>query len=436
MEPDELTPEQWRQYMLNARKDLHINPNNQEALAAIKQANDALNRLEQPAITAGERVGTGPEIQQAQGTPDFLTGLGLEAERRARPFGEAALGVGQAAADIPIGLVKLAHGLLTEPSKVPGQVWEGIKSIPGEVASGDPRRSARALGNIYSVRAVPEAIKAVKSGGPIGALLRRPGLRNALLEANIARATAATSRLEALAPEHLRQAGLRTQLLEQQLERAPEQTRAAGLRGDILEQQASRGPGIAQTLAQRIKLLEQQLERGGPTLENLELRNELMRLKLEQMAEQASTPPPDVPPPDLGGSAPVPPTPKPVPPSTPTQAAPDALRNLTPEALEAQPFGKTPPVEQSAAAPGVQEAQISRTVQNLLRQEPGKVMPGNPLAPENFPLTQELIENEAGNMGQKAVQFGEGSPLNPTAQMEIKSLLGELSRILGKKGGM
>lgn len=40
--------------------------------------------------------------------------------------------------------------------------------------------------------------------------------------------------------------------------------------------------------------------------------------------------------------------------------APDALRSLTDEQLAAQPLGATPPLEQSAAAPGAQEAQIAR----------------------------------------------------------------------------
>jgi hypothetical protein len=48
----------------------------------------------------------------------------------------------------------------------------------------------------------------------------------------------------------------------------------------------------------------------------------------------------------------------------------------------------------------------------------------------------EEIENQQGLMGQKGVQFGKGSPLSPESQSEILQLLGELSRILGKKGSM
>lgn len=176
----EYTPEQWRQYLLNARTALHQTPNDQEALQAIRDATEALNAFEQPAITAGERAGA------FESDP-------LNANLRA--IGESLHGMGQAAVDIPVGMFHLAKGLVTDPVEALQGVVQGLKQLPGEIASGDPRRSARALGNVYSFRAAPQIARGVaKPFRAAGALMERPIVRNRLLNAAAERAETSAAR--------------------------------------------------------------------------------------------------------------------------------------------------------------------------------------------------------------------------------------------------
>jgi len=449
--PHNYTFDQWKQILVNATERAKTDPNNPRWQQAISDARSAL-KTEISRQEGRNKVLSNFEMQEAQdpGFAGTLAGTALSS------LGNAALETGKAVREAFTGqgLADKINEKLLGIRPAP-EVTNVEQLLPDQTqqsfAVGRERHPvAEAIGETAPV-AVPLIASA---GGWAG-----QGMR-------LARQTKGLQR------------DILSETLNQMRTKGPIAAEQGGLRTDLLRSQVEQIPNKNQAALNRIALMEQQLDRGGPTLENLELRNELMRLKLELMAADAAEsatgatgavpktgpiPPPT--PPPVGG-APVPTPTPPTPPGTgftanpatyprtsgtgPTVTGPsptgpvangpvnplDALQNLSAEGLESQPFGKTPPLEQSAAAPGVQEAQISRTVSNLLRQDPGKVIPGNPLAPEQFPLTQELIENEAGNMGQKAVQFGEGSPLNPAAQMEIKSLLGELSRILGKKGGM
>jgi len=390
MEQDELTPEQWQQYLINARNILHDPASSpdlrHQAAAAIKQATEVLNQPNQQAIAAGENVGE--------------SGWG--------ELGPALKGLGESAWDIPKGLFNtVAHPIQTLKSlpKLPAALLHGI-------TSGDPEQIARTVGNVgsfalpfakvsprvripgiaTSAATAAEIARAPSVAGligkaltnnPLAETLRMPGARNAASRAQAASATAASSRIADLAPEQLAQAKLRTQIMEQQL---------AKLKG-----------GPETTPVDRTMDLDALVRQGGNP-----------------------TPPPETPP-----SAPAPKAPFP-PPSSP----PEVLKTMTPEEIAQHPLSQTPPLEQSAARPVTEPtAPVDplRDVLSQLRSDPGKIAPGNPLAPEQFPLTQELIENQAGKMGQKAVQFGQGSPLGPAAQAEILQLLGELSNILGKK---
>lgn len=410
-------PAKWQEILHQAIADMRdpANPNRDETLKAIKDANEALNTYEDAAnVSPSERINQGLH-EGVQAIPKMVNGLvhGV-AQTIAHPI--------QTIKNIP----KIPGHIASEFSPEAGaeQNVQGVADIGNLLLPMAKTSRAAGAATVGEVATAPitGSVRALFQAG--GDILRRPGLRNAALEASAKRAGAATALSEArgqLIPKQLEQAGLRTQLLQQQLERGGSQSTAA---------------------MRRIALMEQQLERGPATAENLALRNELMRLKLEIGGEDIPTGemPPELPP---EGGAPVPTAPKPtVPPSTPEQMAPDALRDLTPEQFQQLPGGQTPPLEQSAAAPGASDALASRLAQAILEREkgkaplmadPGQIAPNNPLNPNNFPATQEFIENQPGNMGQKAVQFGEGSPLSKMTQDEIKNLLGQVQNILGKR---
>lgn len=395
IQPDVLTPEEWRQYLLNAQAALHTNPNDAGALAAVKQANKALNQFDQPAIAAGENVGE--------------SGFGK--------LGPALEGLGQSALDIPRGIGRFAKNLVTNP----GQIVEDVVNLPEAIgqgfASGDPEQISRTVGNLGGL-ALPFAKTSKAAGAPtvgalagrvvsqpfraVGNLLERPALRNQLLAEQqglaAARRSLAETRARDILPQQAEQAGLRTELLRNQAQRAPVQTEAA---------------------LRRIELMEQQLERGGPTLENIQLRNELLRLKLELQS---------------GGEA------------AALESAPAVAPNLETPAFIRRGGTVRQDVSPISGDKTITGQGTAATRAELLK-DPGQIVPNNPLsqlddtiaagrAAEGLPPLSEAIENIPGKMGQKTVQFGEGSPLNPAAQSEILGLLGELQRILGKKGGM
>jgi hypothetical protein len=75
----------------------------------------------------------------------------------------------------------------------------------------------------------------------------------------------------------------------------------------------------------------------------------------------------------------------------------------------------------------VLESQISRITEGILAPGRKKFTQHTPAS-----ILPEPIENLSGAMGQKSVQFGKGTPLTPAAMAEIKTLLGDLQRILGQ----
>lgn len=414
-----LTPEQWQQYLQNAMAALRLNHNDQGALAAIKQANQALNSFDQPAIAAGTHVSPA-QPTAVGGDPRYPSTMDLG--NSGDPL-EGLKGLGQAVGDIPAGVGRLAKNLLTNPD----QIFEDMASIPGNVAkglaSGDPRTIGRTVGNVGSM-ALPfaktsGAAEAGTVGGlaargatapfrAIGDILQRPGLKNALLREQTARAAAqrgiAETTSNELMPERINQAGLRTQLLENQVERAPAQTQAA---------------------LHRVELMLQQIERGGPTIENLGLRNQLLDLKIQLMQNMLEGGGEGGLGDALGGTAApkLPPSPTAPAPSTAIPPNPlDALQTLSPEELAAQPLGKTPPAETSNAAPGVTENQSSVLARLALDRE--KFASHTPET-----ILPEPIENLPGKMGQKTVQFGQ-SGLSPAVKSEILSLMPQIEQIL------
>jgi hypothetical protein len=425
---DDLTPEQWRAYMLAARRALHINPHDAEALAAVKDANDAINRIEQAQVPRepglGESIVGGIQglgnlaRHTAEGGLDLLqTELTPNANSIPGPGG------------IPMNpdlLPKLAKGLyetLASPVRVTARALREGNVTPAE-ASESFGGAAAALGAPFVEGIVPK-------GGPvtnaIGRTLRAPmdwlqraGVNNELTRARTARVNTSRATAEATSPEQIAQAKLRTQLMEQRL---------------------SQGAQVPEAALRRLQLLEQRLARGPATAESIELGNELKRLKIEMMGQNVS---------DFAAS-------EPTPPSSVPQPVTNAVRNMSPAEFEEHPMGQTPPLEQSAAAPGVMEARAAAASRLMLKNaamEPAQLAQGNPLTrltnnieqlrantpPEPSPLDAlgnrpgiEPVENLQGEMGQKSLQFGEGSPMNLTKQAEVKKLLGEFAQHVAKR---
>lgn len=80
LQPEILTPEEWRQYLLNARQALRANPQDQEALQAIRDAVSALNALEQAQVPqTGDRSVLGAIGGVARGLWDIPEAIGSTA---------------------------------------------------------------------------------------------------------------------------------------------------------------------------------------------------------------------------------------------------------------------------------------------------------------------------------------------------------------------
>lgn len=252
-------PEMWLKILQTALADLRANRQDQEALQAVMDANEALQVYDQAESASPlERITSGAR--------------------------EGVKGLAQAGADVGRGLKQLiTHPVDTMAEVIPNLVDAPERLYEG-MTSGDPREIARTVGHM-GLAAAPfgktgsgrtlagatgEAVAA--PGKAVGELVRRPALKNRLLEEQTRRTALSEEALQQLIDQRLAQAGPRQAILEGQAARAPIMTEQAG---------------------QRSTLLGQQMERGAPTLENLELRNELMRRKLEgseeALAPSAST---------------------------------------------------------------------------------------------------------------------------------------------------
>lgn len=167
----QLKPDQWQDILRRAMADLRANPQDQEALQAIHDANEALSVYDQAkAASPAERIKSG--------------------------FEGAVEGLGKAAADIPRGLLQaIAHPIETAKGlpKVPSALKQGL-------TSDEPEDVARAVGNIGAML-LPAAKTGKQAGAPTAGgvaaraatapvrglmeLLERPVLRNELLRTRI-----------------------------------------------------------------------------------------------------------------------------------------------------------------------------------------------------------------------------------------------------------
>ena len=238
----EPTPEEWQEYLQNALAALRANPGDAEALQAIKDANEVLNAFEQPAIAAGENVGS--------------TGFGHP--------GAVIEGLGQAALDIPRGIGRFAKNVLTlNPGQAVTDVAQSISSLPGELASGDPERMARATGNIASFGLPGVKVSGRSLAGWTGRAITKPfravGAALSLPEARLA---------ESLARQRL--------LSGREARSAAAARQSEALARQRLSESPTRARGIAEA-----------------NLEGRTLQNELLRRKLMEEALPDPTSPPE-----------------------------------------------------------------------------------------------------------------------------------------------
>ena len=160
-------PEMWEQILQQALADHRANPGDAEAMAAIRDANEALSVYDQAAAASpGERI--------SSGVTEGLSGLG------------------EAALDIPRGIESaVLHPIETVKNlpKLPGQLLAGLKPEAGA------EQTARTVGNLGALLApaaktsskgsTVAAIGSEAAKAPlrsIAAMLKRPQLRNAILE--------------------------------------------------------------------------------------------------------------------------------------------------------------------------------------------------------------------------------------------------------------
>lgn len=272
------TPEEWQAIQTQALRDHRTNPHDQEAMNAIRDSNEALNLYEKPAIEAGEHT-----LTSGWGNP-------LEAVK-----GEAEGGLNALLAPFHIASTVYRDG----PSAAINEMVEGIKSIPGEIASGDSRRIGRVGGNVAGGIAAGKLMGKLGSGlkGTVEEFAARPGLKNQLIKSQINALQTGLAKSHATMPDVIEQAGLKT---------------------DMMKDNVSKNKGS----------LDAQTERPG-------LQNDLTRLQIEKL-QKALEPEDDIDPeagPPAEG-APLPPKPPTVTPSGNPTA--DAARN---EHLASDPYG-------------------------------------------------------------------------------------------------
>lgn len=185
VDPTDMRPEEWQGYLANARKALHANPKDAEALQAIRDANSALGVYDEAeAASPGERISAG--------------------------VSEGAMGLSRLPSDI--------LSLLTHPSQWPHAIrptQEDVSGLASNLTGDDPAKIAETVANLGAA-AVPFAkagpAGSFRLGSPkgstvgtvvgdigqrlarrvaqtpkvAGALLERPLLTNELLRARIA----------------------------------------------------------------------------------------------------------------------------------------------------------------------------------------------------------------------------------------------------------
>lgn len=303
-QPWQLTkkPHEWQQVLLAARQALHQNPQDQEALEAIKDANEALSVYDSAESgTWGQLLSAGqdktgafsdraPEFDPDAGSriregliggPLGIVQSGLETLKGLYELPGAALQEGKAIATDPNETQRLADML----SQIPGAAIEHVKNA-GEMTPQEVGHDVGVTGQaLLPFARLGAAADASTVGGAVsrgigraakapfrwaGNIIDKPGITNEMNQANTARSVAAAKQAEQealLAGSKLRgQEMVNTQL-------KPAQIAGAEARAGIAEETLGRQGTLSDQALERLKLLQNETGRAGPTTDNLNLRN-------------------------------------------------------------------------------------------------------------------------------------------------------------------
>jgi hypothetical protein len=310
------TPEEWQAINKKAMNDFHASmaadptKPNRDALEAIKDSNDALNEYDKPAITAGNNV-SGPEAGAAEGMgkPSAVFG-GLA---------EGALNAAISPAHLIMTLYRQGGRAATD------EIGQGLKNIPADLSSGDPERIASQFGGAAAGIAMGKlgTKLARASGGAISNLLERPGLKNALLRAQISAAENSVAKGGGTLSDALEQSKLKTDTMRQNIEHKTQ------LQPDRVEQAGLKTNQMHQNVAEKAGTLHEDVQTPGLKNQQLRLQIEALQKQLDDLGDDDANP---------SGSAPVDPT---KPPATP----PNILGNTPTDVPGGTP--KVPPTSAS-----------------------------------------------------------------------------------------
>lgn len=330
-------PHEWQAILLEARRALHENPQDTEALEAIDQANEALSVYDEAQSgTWGQLLDLSRQnLDRTSGNtpdryvpPESVTFDPDAKERVLQGLGGGLVGEGDKVLHTLVSLLRspwTAANAIREAVRNPDQAIEDLNnaafvgpanaikdfvSRPGEVlGEATPKELGNAAmtgGMLLAPMARTDMTTGVMArglspgygpftrmpgptvGGAIGRTLTRPfraiggwvgnkldapAIENAMNRANALRAEEEAG----LAAD--RRKGV--QMMNEQVisERGNQAKLRTGILGEQLGQQATKGS----QLEERLRLLQQAVERGGPTAENLDLRNELLRLRIAMM---------------------------------------------------------------------------------------------------------------------------------------------------------
>lgn len=277
------TPQEWQAIQDQAVKDHRINIHDEEAMTAIRDSNEALNMYEQPAIEAGKHT-----LDSGWGNP-------LEAVK-----GEAEGGLDALLAPFHIANTVYRQG----PGAALDEMVEGIKSVPGEIASGDSRRIGRVGGNVAGGIATAKFMGKVGSGakGVVSELAERPMLKNALIKSQINSLSQGAAKSSAIMPDVIEQAGLKTDAMRQGIEHKsalhPDAVEQAGLKTNQMHQNVAEKAGTlhddveqarlkTESMKQGLTKGEQEISKGAGTLDDLTKRpgllNQLTELQIKKL---------------------------------------------------------------------------------------------------------------------------------------------------------
>lgn len=174
VDPTELTPEEWQEYLHNAIAALHQNPQDHEALQAIRDANEALSAYDQASVPKG-----------------LIHDLHYNEDNTVIP---AITGAVRGMGKVPPALLAGLEHLVEHPIQTTTQMIENLPGVPGRIAkdfspsTASPEGIGERIAKFGSML-LPGGGRAARVGKTMGApfraigsVLNRQGLKNNLLE--------------------------------------------------------------------------------------------------------------------------------------------------------------------------------------------------------------------------------------------------------------